>query len=203
MIAVVDYGMGNLGSVTKALRRVGCDATITSEASDVAAAGAVVLPGVGACGDCMDNLGRLGLIEPVKQAIAEGKPYLGICLGLQILFDESEEGGRVAGLGVLAGRVVRFRHNLKVPQIGWNQLSIRPGVPYYDGVPDGSYVYFVHGSHVVPKDGSVIATTTDYGYEFVSSVYRGNVFATQFHPEKSQSVGLRILENFRRIATGR
>lgn len=202
MVAIVDYGMGNLGSVEKALARVGCETTVTSNPADIEAARAIVLPGVGACGDCVDNLGRLGLIGPIKKAIDAGKPYLGICLGLQVLFEESEEGGHVNCLGVLPGRVVRFKHDLKVPQIGWNQLRIRAGVPMYEGVRDGSYVYFVHGYHVVPDDESVIASTTEYGYEFVSSVYRENLFATQFHPEKSQSVGLRILENFKRSLEG-
>ncbi len=199
MIALVDYGMGNLGSVEKALRHVGLDPTITSRPADVEAAEAVVLPGVGACGDCMDNLGELGLVDPVKGAIAAGKPYLGICLGLQILFSESEESGTVPCLDIIPGRVIRFTHDLKIPQIGWNQIGKRSDTPLLEGVKDGAYVYFVHSYHVVPEDDSVIATTTDYGYDFVSSIATGSMFATQFHPEKSQSVGLRMLTNFREM----
>ncbi|MFQ5808987.1 MAG: imidazole glycerol phosphate synthase subunit HisH [Armatimonadota bacterium] len=198
-IALIDYGMGNLGSVEKALRRVGLEPAITSRPADVEAARAVVLPGVGACGDCMDNLRKLGLIEPVRDAIAAGKPYLGICLGLQILFTESEESGTVPCLDIIPGRVVRFTHDLKVPQIGWNQIHKRSDTPLLNGVEDGSYVYFVHSYHVVPEDDSVIATTTEYGYEFVSSIAAGSMFATQFHPEKSQAVGLQILTNFREL----
>ncbi len=202
MIALLDYGMGNLGSVEKALRRVGCHTKVTSGPADVEAADAIVLPGVGAFADCMANLRAAGLLAPLKAAIADGKPYLGICLGLQILFERSEEGGDVEGLGVIPGRVQRFRHDLKIPQIGWNQIRIRRQMPLLEGVADGSCVYFVHSYHVVPDDESVIATTTDYGYEFVSAVVRGNVLATQFHPEKSQRVGLQILQNFRDLAGG-
>ncbi len=199
MIALVDYGMGNLGSVDKALRRVGCDVRVTQDPGAVRDAPAVVLPGVGAFGDCMSNLTRLGLAQAVVDGIAAGKPFLGICLGLQVLFDESDEAPGVAGLGVLEGRVERFRHDLKVPHIGWNQIVVRgERPPHLEAIPDGSYLYFVHSYYVVPRDESVIATTTEYGYEFVSSVWRGNLFASQFHPEKSQSVGLQILENFSR-----
>ncbi len=200
MTALIDYGMGNLGSVEKALRRVGLDPTVTSRPADVEAARAIVLPGVGACGDCLSNLRALQLIDPIKEAIAAGKPYLGICLGLQILFTESEESGAVPCLDLIPGRVVRFTHDLKVPQIGWNRIWQRAETPLLDGVEDGSYVYFVHSYHVVPEDESVIATTTEYGYEFVSSIAGGTMFATQFHPEKSQTVGLQILSNFRKRA---
>lgn len=196
MIALVDYGMGNLGSVHKALCRVGAQVAITAAAEEVAAADAVVLPGVGAFDDCMANLVQRGLDVAVKQAIGDGKPFLGICLGLQMLFDSSEEGGQHPGLGVLPGRVVRFRHELKIPQIGWNQIKIRARAPHLQGVPDGAWVYFVHSYHVVPDDPKLTATVTDYGYEFTSAVWRDNVFATQFHPEKSQEVGLTILRNF-------
>jgi len=199
MIALVDYGMGNLGSVNKALRRVGCEVTVTQDPGLLRDAAAIVLPGVGAFGDCMTNLTRLGLVGPLTEAIAAGKPFLGICLGLQVLFEESEEAPGVAGLGVFAGKVERFRHDLKVPHIGWNQIVPRgERAPHLDGIADGSYVYFVHSYYVAPTDESIVATTTDYGYEFTSCVWRGNLFASQFHPEKSQSIGLRILENLRR-----
>ena len=196
MIALIDYGMGNLGSVAKALAKVGCEARITDDAEVVADARAVVLPGVGAFDDCVKNLTDRGLDVAVKAAIEQGKPFLGICLGLQMLFEASEEGGKHPGLGIIPGKVVRFRHDLKIPQIGWNQISIRAQAPHLSGVPDGSWVYFVHSYHVVPEDESIIATTTDYGYEFVSAVWKDNIFATQFHPEKSQAVGLKILESF-------
>ncbi|MGQ9730702.1 MAG: imidazole glycerol phosphate synthase subunit HisH [Candidatus Zipacnadales bacterium] len=198
MIAIIDYGLGNLGSVEKALLRVGCEVQLTQDAQVIRCASGVVLPGVGAFGDCMSNLMQLGLVEVIREYLEAGKPFLGICLGLQVLFDSSEESPEVPGLGVIPGRVQLFRHNLKVPQIGWNNLRIHePSAPHLAGVPDGSYVYFVHSYHVVPEDSGVIATTTEYGYEFVSSVWRDGLFACQFHPEKSQHVGLKILANFR------
>ena len=188
MIALVDYDLGNLGSVEKALRHVGCEMTVTQDPAMIRAADAVVVPGVGAFGDCMSNLTRLGLAEAVVDSVNAGKPYLGICLGLQVLFERSEESPGVAGLGLLSGTVKLFRHDLKVPQIGWNQIRLsgaRP--PHLAGIPDGANVYFVHSYHVVPDDD---------GYDFASSVWRDNVFACQFHPEKSQQVGLEILRNF-------
>ncbi len=198
MIAVVDYELGNLGSVEKALLRVGCDARLTQDPAAILAADAIVVPGVGAFGDCMRNLNRFGLADVIRECIASGKPFLGICLGLQLLFEESEESPGVPGLGVFAGKVQLFRHDLKIPQIGWNQIKVQgTPPPHLAGVPDGSNVYFVHSYHVSPADESIIATTTDYGYEFASSVWRDNVFACQFHPEKSQHIGLRILDNFR------
>ncbi len=199
MIALVDYGMGNLGSVDKALRHIGCRVQVSSEPAVLAEAGAIVLPGVGAFDDCMRHLHGHGLVEPLKQAIAAGKPFLGICLGLQVLFESSEEGG-LAGLGVVKGRVVRFKHGLKVPQIGWNQITIERPAPHLEGIADGAWVYFVHSYYVVPKDESIIATTTEYGCRFASSIWRGNLFACQFHPEKSQAVGLKLLENFARFS---
>jgi glutamine amidotransferase len=199
MIAIVDYELGNLGSVEKALLRVGCDARLTQDAATILGAEAIVVPGVGAFGDCMRNLNRFGLAEVIRESIASGKPFLGICLGLQLLFEASEESPGVRGLGAFEGTVRLFRHSLKIPQIGWNQITVKsPPPPHLAGVPDGSNVYFVHSYHVVPSDPSIIATTTDYGYEFASSVRRDNVFACQFHPEKSQHVGLQILDNFRR-----
>jgi glutamine amidotransferase len=207
LIAIVDYGMGNLRSVWKAFRHLGADARLTSEARVVASAERVVLPGVGAFSDCMANLDRLGLTGTILEAISGGKPYLGICLGLQILFEESEEFGRSAGLGVLKGRVRRFPSDmhpegqrtgaaLKVPHIGWNSLRIVQDVPLLRGIPQGAHFYFVHSYYCEPEDPGVIASVTGYGIEFVSSVWRQNVFACQFHPEKSQKVGLRLLENF-------
>ena len=198
MIAVIDYEMGNLRSVQKALEHVGARAVITRDPAVIAAADAAVLPGVGAFGMCMENLRRHGLIAPVKDYVATGRPFLGICLGMQLLFDGSEEFGPVAGLGVLRGRVVRFPPSpeLKVPHMGWNAVRVARRTPTLAGIDDGDYVYFVHSYYPVPADPAVVATTTGYGVEFASSVARDNVFACQFHPEKSQRVGLRILENF-------
>ena len=200
--AIVDYGMGNLRSVQKAFERLGHAAEVTRDPDRIATAPGVVLPGVGAFGACMANLTALGLVEPVKQAIAAGHPFLGICLGMQLLFDESEEFGPVAGLGILRGRVVRFRSDpaLKVPHMGWNSIRKRRGVSALDGIDDGAYVYFVHSYYPVPADRDVVATTTPYGEEFASSVARDNLFACQFHPEKSQQIGLRLLDNFVRTA---
>ena len=195
-IAIVDYGLGNLGSVEKALRHVGADCYVTSAPEEVRAAAAVVLPGVGAFDDCMEGLLRTGLADAVVEAIEAGKPFFGICLGLQVLFEESEEAAVHRGLGILRGCVVRFRHELKIPQIGWNQIQIKRRAPHLADIPDGAWVYFVHSYHVQPADEDVVATTTEYGYEFCSAVWRENIFATQFHPEKSQRVGLRILRNF-------
>ncbi|MGI5818011.1 MAG: imidazole glycerol phosphate synthase subunit HisH [Armatimonadota bacterium] len=198
MIALIDYGMGNLGSVSNALRFIECDYEITSDPEVLARAEAAILPGVGAFGDCMENLHQRGLVEPIREYIASDRPFLGICLGLQLLFTEGEEMGTHRGLDVVPGRVIRFTHELKIPQIGWNQIEVRQDCPQLEGIPDGSYVYFVHSYHVVPEDESVIATVTDYGYEFCSAIRRGNLFATQFHPEKSADVGLEILRNFAR-----
>jgi glutamine amidotransferase len=198
MIALIDYGMGNLGSVHKALLKVGCEVEITSDADFITAADGVVLPGVGAFDDCMTNLHSAGVIPAIKAALAQDKPFLGICLGLQVLFASSEE-GKLPGLGVLPGQVVRFRHHLKIPQIGWNQIHIHGDVPLLSGVAEGSWTYFVHSYYAEPADDSLIATSTDYGYEFCSAVRRGNLFASQWHPEKSAGVGLQVLENFRRL----
>jgi len=204
MIAVVDYGMGNLRSAAKALERVGARVEVTSDPARVRAANAVVLPGVGAFGRCMENLKGAGLEDCVREAAASKRPFLGICVGMQILFDESEEFGPVAGLGILPGRVRRFVTNdpeLKVPHMGWNRLSLRQPAPHLKGIDDGEHVYFVH-SYYVECEASLAATTTSYAGEFVSSVWRDNLFAVQFHPEKSQAVGLKLLENFARLANG-
>jgi glutamine amidotransferase len=199
MIAIIDYGMGNLRSVQKGFERVGREAVVTSDAKTILSAGKVVLPGVGAFPDCMRNLEQNGLIDVVHQTIKSGKPFLGICLGLQLLFTESEEFGISKGLDIIKGRVELFKLQdsaLKVPHMGWNSISIKRRAPALQDVPDNSHVYFVHSFHVVPEDKNVIATTTDYGVEFVSSIWKDNIFAVQFHPEKSQTLGLTILKRF-------
>ncbi|TLY24051.1 MAG: imidazole glycerol phosphate synthase subunit HisH [Nitrospirae bacterium] len=201
MIAIIDYDMGNLKSVHKAFESVGHCATVTRDPKVIADASHVVLPGVGAFGDCMRNLERHGLVEPVLGALRAGKPFLGICLGFQLLFSESEEFGTHRGLGVIPGRVIRFSSGgsatpMKVPHMGWNSIAIRKRSPMLDGVPDGAFMYFVHSYYVVPDEQSVACTMTDYGWPFVSSVARDNIFACQFHPEKSQGGGLRIIRNF-------
>mgnify|MGYP005844076491 CR=1 FL=1 len=199
-VVIVDYGMGNLGSVRQALNAVGCQAHVTADPEGVLKAGAIVLPGVGAFGRCMKNLEELGLKEAILEKLETGTPYLGICLGYQILFEESEESPEVAGLGLLKGKVVRFsvrpESGYKVPHMGWNTISIKRPTPLLDGIEDGSYFYFVHSFYPVPEDEGVIATTTEYGINFASSISYENIFACQFHPEKSQKVGLRLLSNF-------
>ncbi|MGD1020637.1 MAG: imidazole glycerol phosphate synthase subunit HisH [Verrucomicrobiia bacterium] len=200
MIALVDYGMGNLRSVEKALARVGADVRIVSDAPSVLAADAVVLPGVGAFGDCMANLEKAGLTSAIRDFIGTKRPFLGICLGFQALFESSEETAGVRGLAVFPGTVPRFgigANGLKVPHMGWNELQIRkPGCPLLEGVADGSRVYFVHSYYCKPKEAAVVCGTTEYGIEFCSMLWTDNVYATQFHPEKSQAVGLKMLENF-------
>jgi glutamine amidotransferase len=203
MIALIDYGMGNLRSVEKGLAKVGHRAQITADPAVVRRAAGVVLPGVGAFGDAMRNLEAAGLIPAIREVVEAGTPFLGICLGLQLLFEESEESPGVRGLGLLKGRVERFRHTLKVPHIGWNQLHIRQPAPVLSGVPEGAFAYFVHSYHVVPEEDSFIATTTDYGYAFVSGIWSHHLSAFQFHPEKSQAVGLRILANFGNLVDGK
>jgi glutamine amidotransferase len=201
MIAVVDYGMGNLRSVQKALEASGAKTAVTSDPAVLRKCGKIVFPGVGSFGGAMGELKKRGLEKPIKEAIALGKPFLGLCLGLQLLFEKSEESPGVKGLGVLKGDVSRFRlKGLKVPHMGWNDIRTRKraqGVTgILRGVPDGSYFYFVHSYYVKPKDSGVVLTTTGYGREFVSSVHSGNIYGIQFHPEKSQALGLRILKNF-------
>lgn len=203
MIAIIDYGMGNLRSVQKGFEKVGFDAVVTADPRVVLEADKVVLPGVGAFPDCMRNLEQGGFVEPLLKVIREGRPFLGICLGLQLLFTESEEFGIHKGLDVIPGRVVRFPEGLKeggeglkVPHMGWNQLAIRRRPPVFTGIEDGTNVYFVHSYYVKPDDESVVAATTGYGIEFCAAVWKDNVVATQFHPEKSQEKGLKILKNF-------
>ncbi len=196
---IVDYGMGNLRNVQKAFEHIGVPARISANANDLLSADGVVLPGVGAFGDAMTNLRAAGLVEPLLEVVRQGTPLLGICLGLQLLFEESSEMGTHRGLGVLPGRVVRFDEGLKVPHIGWNQLRVVRSDGLLAGIADGSYAYFVHSYYVVPSDQSCVLATTDYGVEFASVVRRGNVFGVQPHPEKSQEVGLRLLRNFAQI----
>jgi imidazole glycerol-phosphate synthase subunit HisH len=198
MIAIIDYGMGNLRSVQKGFERVGFQASVTRDVGEILSARGVVLPGVGAFRACMDNLKRFGLIQAICQVVQQKRPFLGICLGFQLLFSESEEFGRQQGLDLFPGRVVGFHPNngLKVPHMGWNRIEKKENSPFLEGVSDGAYVYFVHSFYVVPESASVVATTTDYGSRFVSSIATESLFACQFHPEKSQEVGLRILSNF-------
>jgi imidazole glycerol-phosphate synthase subunit HisH len=198
MIAIIDYGMGNLRSVERAFERTGHPATITHDPQVLADAKKVVLPGVGAFRDAIAALTARGLVEPIRAAIAEGKPFLGICLGLQLLFERSFEDGEYRGLGVIAGDVVRFDvpPTYKVPHMGWNQLAFRRRPPIFAGVDEGAHFYFVHSYYVVPRETSVVATETDYPRPFCSSIWRERLFATQFHPEKSQEAGLRVLKNF-------
>jgi len=235
MIAIVDYGMGNLRSVEKGFLKVGVNATVTNNPEVINDADGVVLPGVGAFRDCMQELTNLKLIDAVTGAIEKGKPYLGICLGLQILFSESEEFGRCRGLDIFKGKVVKFEfgvksqesevkkirgyedknlsasqplnfsspQSLKVPHMGWNEIKIQRKNPLLNGISDKTYFYFVHSYYVVPEDKSVISTTTDYGIDFTSMIWKDNIFAVQFHPEKSQSVGLRLLENFGKVVAAK
>ena len=201
MIAIIDYGMGNLRSVQKGLERVGFDAVVTRDVGQIQSARGVVLPGVGAFSACMENLGKFGLIEPIQEIVRQKKPFLGICLGFQLLFSESEEFGRQKGLDLFPGKVLGFHASadLKVPHMGWNRIAKKQDSPFLDGITTGDYVYFVHSYYVKPDHDDVIATTTDYGIEFCSSVWKDNIVATQFHPEKSQDVGLRILKNFAEV----
>ncbi len=200
MLTIVDYGAGNLRNVLMAFRRLGVAAEVTAEARDIRRATALVLPGVGAFGDGINALRALGLEESLVAALRAGVPFLGICLGLQLLFEASEELGEHRGLGLLAGRVRRFPPGLRVPHMGWNQIQQTRAIPLWQGIPDGSYAYFVHSFYVAPTDASVIAATTEYGLEFVSAVAQDNLYAIQFHPEKSQDVGERLLRNFARLA---
>jgi imidazole glycerol-phosphate synthase subunit HisH len=201
MIAIIDYGMGNLRSVQKGFERTGFDAVVTRDPGAIESARGVVLPGVGAFSACMENLERFGLIEPIRKIVRDQKPFLGICLGFQLLFSESEEFGNQKGLDLFRGKVIGFRpgENLKVPHMGWNQIEKTKDSPFLDGLSSGDYVYFVHSFYVVPDDSSLIATTTDYDNSFVSSIATDHLFACQFHPEKSQELGLRILANFGRF----
>jgi glutamine amidotransferase len=198
MIAIVDYGMGNLRSVQKAFEKIGAKAVVTSSPEEVQKASKIVLPGVGAFGACMENLEKFGLIPTILKVIEQRKPFLGICMGMQVLFDEGEEFGKHKGLGVIPGKVVKFKlpQQFKIPHMGWNRLLKKRRHPVLADIDDNAYFYFVHSYHVVPKDPGVIATMTDYGREFVSSIAKDNIFACQFHPEKSQNLGLKMLKSF-------
>lgn len=200
MIAIVDYGMGNIRSVEKGFLKVGIDVAVTNKPEIIEKADGIVLPGVGAFKDCMRELSNLGLTDAIVNAVRNGKPYLGICLGLQVLFSESEEFGKCRGLDIFRGKVIRFSDsNLKIPHMGWNEIKIKKNNPLLDGILNKSYLYFVHSFYVMPEDDSIISTTTDYGINFTSMIWKDNIFAVQFHPEKSQAAGLRLLENFGRI----
>lgn len=199
MIAVIDYRTGNLKSVHKALEAVGAKVEVTDDPRLIDKAEALILPGVGAFYPGMENLKRLNLLPSILEAIKEGKPFLGICLGLQLLFTESEEHGTCRGLNIIKGRVKRFQGEMKIPHMGWNQIKYKmqnAKCKIFDGIFDGSYFYFVHSYYVVPYSKDVIAATTEYGMEFVSAIAKDNIFALQFHPEKSGELGLKILKNF-------
>lgn len=203
-LVIVDYGMGNLRSAQKGFEAAGIDAIVSGDPADVENADGVVLPGVGAFRDCMSNLSQARLIDPLQSAIREGRPFLGICLGMQLLLSLSEEFGLHQGLDVIRGRVVRFpsARNLKVPHMGWNRVHRASPTPLLEGVPDGAYFYFVHSYFAVPEDPGVVAGWTEYGTRFASVISTGNVFATQFHPEKSDKWGIRVLGNFGKIVSG-
>jgi glutamine amidotransferase len=202
-IVIVDYGMGNLRNVQRGFEKVGFEARVTRSKREIEKASGIVLPGVGAFKDCMVNLDRYGLVEIMLESIKKGKPYLGICLGLQILFSESEEFGLHKGLDVVRGKVVKFKPHpeYKVPHMGWNTVEMNKEVPLLKGVKDGDFFYFVHSYYVVPEDKEWVGTSTQYGTPFASSIWKGNIFATQFHPEKSQTVGLQLLKNFVALAS--
>jgi len=202
LIAIIDYQMGNLRSVQKGFEKIGQEAQIVSDPQQLKAATKVVLPGVGAFGDAMQELTQRGFVDPLREWLEQDRPFLGICLGLQLLFDRSFEGGEHRGLGVLAGEVLRFDvpTPLKVPHMGWNELQLRKPAPILEGINSGDHLYFVHSYYVAPEDREVVAVEADYGGPFCAMVWRGQLFATQFHPEKSQQVGLQILENFSRLA---
>ncbi|MGV3753848.1 MAG: imidazole glycerol phosphate synthase subunit HisH [Verrucomicrobiota bacterium] len=204
MIALIDYGAGNLRSVYKALKFLGADVQIVTKPEETNAAHAMVLPGVGAFDDCIQALDKQHMLQSARDFIKSGRPFLGICVGYQALFEKSEEFNSCAlGLNVFGGKVVKFPENagIKIPQIGWNQVwQKRPDCPLYKDIPDGSHFYFVHSFYPQPVDPSIVATTTDYGIDFTSSVWRDNVYATQFHPEKSQKAGLQLLKNFIELA---
>ena len=202
--------MGNLRSVQKGFEAVGVEAIITSDSQKILSAKSVVLPGVGAFKACMDNLEKFCLIDTVKKSIQSGKPFLGICLGLQLLFSQAEEFGLVSGLDILKGKVVGFENErtksdasnpLKIPHMGWNNVEVKPSYPLFKSIPNRSYFYFVHSYYVVPEDEATVATTTNYGIDFVSGIHHENIHAFQFHPEKSQQLGLAVLKNFSKLAS--
>jgi len=197
MIAIIDYGVGNLFSVEKAFVKLGADVIVTSDVEEIAKADKIVLPGVGAFGDCMQNLIESGLIPMILDAVATGKPFLGICVGLQILFEGSEESPGIEGLGIIKGMVKKiYAPTLKIPHMGWNSLEFAAVSPLFQALPKSPYVYFVHSYYAVPEDPSVITAVTEYGQQVTAAVAQKNIQATQFHPEKSGDIGLLILKNF-------
>lgn len=199
MIAIVDYKMGNLHSVQKACAEVGLSSRVVSSAKALKQAKAVILPGVGAFGKAMENLRRMRLINAIKECAYSGKPFLGICLGMQLLFEQSEEFGRHSGLGIFKGRVRPFAHKLTVPHMGWNQLSFKKKNALLAGIKSGTHMYFVHSYYCDPKEKNIVVATTDYGHEVTAAVSRDNLFALQFHPEKSQKEGLKVYQNLARM----
>jgi imidazole glycerol-phosphate synthase subunit HisH len=200
MIAIIDYGAGNLRSVINAISRIGYEAKVTNRPEDILQAKAVFLPGVGAAGDTMTSLKKLGLIETIHRLVDEDRPFFCICIGLQVLFTGTEEGGWHECLNIIPGRVKKIPPGLKIPHMGWNQVNQKIAHPVFKDIPDGANFYFVHSYHGDPEDKSVVAAETDYGVSFCSAVARGNLVATQFHPEKSGELGLRLYANFIKLA---
>jgi len=200
MVVIVDYGAGNLRSVVNAIIRLGYLARVTSSPREILSAQAVILPGVGAAADTMTNLHKLGLVSPIQQFIAEGRPFLGVCIGLQILFSATEEGGWHECLGVIPGMVRRLPPGLKIPHMGWNQVRQKISHPIFGGIPDEANFYFVHSYYVEPNDRSIVVGETEYGISICSVIARGDMVATQFHPEKSGELGLKLYDNFIKIA---
>jgi len=196
MIAILDFDMGNLRSIQKGFERVGHEAVVTRDHTKIESAHKLIIPGVGAFRDGMKNIERYDLITPIQKALSAGKPILGICLGMQLLFSESEEFGQTQGLNIVPGKVKRFTVNRKIPHMGWNSIEIKRPAPIFQNSADGEYFYFVHSYYVEPEDPDCIAATTEYGIHFTSAICQGALFATQFHPEKSQSSGLKILKAF-------
>ena len=206
MIAIIDYGMGNLRSVSKAFETQGYKVSVTSDPSVIENSEGLVLPGVGAFGDCLKNLNDIGLLQPIKDFISTGRPFLGICLGLQALFNESEESPGIEGLGIFEGKVIRFpdfaSEGLKVPQMGWNQIEFDPQIAVLRDIPQKSWFYFVHSYYVEPENNGLNLIRSNYGIEFTAAVEKDNIFACQFHPEKSGELGLRIIRNFAELTKG-
>ncbi|MZP31077.1 imidazole glycerol phosphate synthase subunit HisH [Heliobacterium undosum] len=202
MIAIIDYGMGNLRSVQKGLEKAGYAGFVTNDPEAVRSAPGVILPGVGAFADAMENLRQSGMIPPIMETVAAGKPFLGICLGFQLMFDASEEGGHFEGLGIFPGMVRRLPPGLKVPHMGWNELTVRRESAILAGIPSGAEYYFVHSYYVDPAEPDLVIATADYGFDFCAVAGRGSVSGAQFHPEKSSDLGLRILQNFGKQVEG-
>ena len=196
MIAIIDYSAGNLYSVQKAIEAIGAQAIITSSAADIQRAEKVIFPGVGSFGRAREEIDRLGLVEPIRQSIASGKPFLGICLGLQLLFESSQESPGTSGLGLLAGSVVRFPDTIKVPHLGWNILEQQQQNPLWSGLPNDAYFYFAHSYYISPSDMAIVIGTSDYGFSYPVAIKKDQLYGLQFHPEKSQKWGLTVLKNF-------